>query len=364
VSSKPTTLLLCFILLLTSCSVQVQVGNTATPTPYIITATLPASLTPPPSETSLPPTPQPIAPSVTPAQGITSSQVNVRAEPSTASTTLGVIAANTTVQIVGKDPGGNWWQILYEKGEGGKGWVTAQYVTTATKPEVPVIGGGEANPNAANSAVVIQQLNIRSGPGTSFDSLGILNPNDVVSLSGKNRDGSWLQIEFAAGPEGKGWVNASFVKADTVDGLPIVADSGEVVGTGTPVDTPPPPTLTVVPAAMDFDSADAPLKTVVLEDAGAHTVLYNGDVSAPDGDTEDWIAVTSFASPVFMSIQCSGSNSIQVEIVGTSTTLLCNEPIKAVTVQSGAGFVIHVRAIPQTGPLQYTNYTLMIKASP
>jgi uncharacterized protein YraI len=305
-----------------------------------------------------------MAPSATPVQGTTSTQVNVRAEPSTASETLGVIAANTIVQIVGKDPGENWWQILYEKGADGKGWVTAQYIETAAKPEVPVIGGGEANPNAANNAVVIEQLNIRSGPGTSFNSLGILNANDVIRLTGKNRDGSWLQIEYADGPEGKGWVNAGFVNADNADSLPIVADSGEVVGTGTPMNTPLPLTPTVVPAAMDFDSAEAPLKTVLLEDAGTQTVLYNGDVSAPDGDMEDWIAVTSSDDVVFMGIQCSGSGSVTTEIVGTATVLVCNEAVKPIVVQSNLSFLVHIRAMAQANQLQYTNYTLTVKASP
>jgi len=316
---------------------------------------------PRPSETPLPPPPQP---TIAPVEGIASTQINVRAQPSTASDVLGIIAANTKVEIVGKDPGGNWWQINYPQGVEGKGWVTAQYVTTAGKPEVPVIGGDTSNPASGNSAVVIQQLNVRSGPGTSFNSLGILNANDVVSLTGKNSNGSWLQITFAEGPDGKGWVNAGFVKADNVDGLPIVSDVGEVIGTGTPVDTPLPPTPTIVPASMDNDSADSPIKTVILEDAGTHTVLYNGDVSAPDGDAEDWIAVTSNNDTVFIGIQCVGSASIHTEIVGTEVSFVCNEAIKAVPVKSNMSFLIHIKATSSAGQLQYTKYMLTIKASP
>jgi len=289
--------------------------------------------------------------------------LNVRAEPSTASEVLGIIAANQTVQIVGQDPGGNWWQIIYETSADGKGWVTSQYVETATRPEVPVIGGEGASPNSGNSAVVIQQLNIRSGPGTSFDSLGILNANDVVSLTGKNRDGTWLQIEFAAGPDGKGWVNAAFVKADTLDVLPIVSDLGEVVGTGTPMDTPLPPAPTIVPAAMDFDSADVPLKTILFERAGTQTLIYNGDVSTPDGDMEDWIAFTPYDHFVFVSIQCTGNGSLHVDVIGTASDLACNGTAQAIQVEAGTMQTIHIEALPASGMLQYINYTLTIKAS-
>ena len=341
---------------------EVRAESTATAAPIIITATLPFTLTPRPSETPLPPPPQP---TIVPVQGSTTTQLNVRVEPSTTSEVLGIIPAQAKVQIVGKDLGENWWQIIYEAGAEGKGWITAQYVETGTKPEVPIIGGAGENPNAENSGIIIQQLNIRSGPATNFNSLGILNVNDVVTITGKNQNGTWLQIEFTDGPEGKGWINAGFVKVDNTDALPIISNLGDVVGTGTPVDTPLPPTPTLVSAGMDFDSAENPLKTVLLEGASTHTVLYNGDVSAPDGDTEDWIALTTYGNTVFISMQCRGSNELQIDIAGTATQLMCNDMLKAIPVQENTELLIHIQAIPaQSGKLQYTNYTLTIKASP
>lgn len=320
----------------------------------------------PPTQTPLPPQtspPSPPSPTIVPVRGITSTQLNVRAGPSTVSETLGIIAADQVVQIVGQDPGGNWWQIIHEAGADGKGWVTAQYVETATKPEVPVIGGGGIGPGSGNSAVVIQQLNVRSGPATSFNSIGILNANDVVILTGKNRDGTWLQIEFAGGPDGKGWVNTAFVKADGLDALSIVSDSGEAVGTGTPVNTPPPPTPTILPAALDFDSADAPLETILFERAGTRIFIYNGDVSAPNGDAEDWIAFTPYDNLVFVKVECAGNGSLGAEIVGSGFSLSCSEADKAIPVQAGVSYLIHIEAAPTSGALQYINYTLTIKAS-
>jgi len=361
VNSRPFIFLLLIALAISGCSLSIGSAPIPSATAFIITATLPPTLIPPPSETPLPPSPQSTLP---PVEGTASTQINVRAEPSTASEALGVITVNTKVEIVGKDPGGNWWQIIYPAGVEGKGWVTAQYITTAGKPEVPVIGGNASNPAPGNSAVIIQQLNIRSGPGTNFNSLGILKANDVVTLTGKNNGASWLQIEFANGPEGKGWVNSAFVKADGVDGLPVVSELGEVIGTGTPMNTPLPLTPTLVPASMDFDSADAPIKTVMLEEAGTHTVLYNGDVSAPDGDTEDWIAIASYNDVLFVGIQCGGSASLQTEIVGTAFILVCNAGIQAIPVQGQTMILIHIKALANSNQLQYTNYTLTVKASP
>lgn len=355
-----SAVLLLSSLLLAGCNVAIQTDlPTATP-PILVTATLPSSPTPRPSETPLPPPP---TPTVAPVPGTTSTQLNVRAEPSTASPVLGIIAANQTILITGQDPGGNWWQIIYEAGADGKGWITAQYVETATQPEVPVIGGGEASADLANSAVIIQQLNIRSGPGTGFNSLGILNPNDVVSLTARNRDGSWVQIQFADGPDGTGWISAAFVRSDGLETLPIVTDSGEVVGTGTPVDTPPPPTPTIVPAPLDFDSADAPLKTILLDRAGTQTLIYNGDVSSPTGDEEDWIGFTPSDDFVVGSLECRGNGSLRVEIVGTGVDISCNESEKVIPVKAGMMQLVHIEAVPASSTLQYTSYILTISAS-
>ena len=339
---------------------EVAVG---TPTALIITATLPPTLTPAPSQT---PSPLPPQPTVAPVDGIASTQINVRSEPSTASDVLGIIPANTQVQIVGKDPGESWWQILYPQGKDGKGWVTAQYVTTASKPEVPVIGGVGANPNQANAAVIQQQLNIRSGPGTSFNSIGTLNPQDVVNLTGKDANGAWLQIEFSAGPEGKGWVNAAFVQVTDVDSLPIVSDSGAVLGTGTPADTPLPPTPTVVPAPMDNDSAQAPAMNVTFSATGTRSIQYTSDVSAPNGDTDDWLQFTPFTQTVFIRLTCSGNGLLNVELLQDNQFMTnwgsCGSS-KVITLPINTTYVLHIQAVAGDS-LNYTQYTLHITSLP
>ena len=92
-----------------------EVKGAETPTASIITSTLPPTLHSSPSQTPLPPL---SSPTIAPVEGTTSTQVNVRAEPTTASDVLGIIPPNTKVQIVGKDPGENWWQINYPAGRG------------------------------------------------------------------------------------------------------------------------------------------------------------------------------------------------------------------------------------------------------
>jgi uncharacterized protein YraI len=348
----------------TSCSSGTRETATPTQAPSIITATLPAASIPPSSETPLPPPPQPTP---APVEGTTSTQVNVRAEPSTASDVLGIIPANTNVEITGKDPGKSWWQINYPQGIDGKGWVTAQYITTASTPEVPTIGGNEADPNNGNVAVVQQQLNVRSGPGTDFNSLGTLNPQDVVKLTGKDPNGAWLQIDFATGPEGKGWVNAAFVQATGAENLPIITETGLIVGTGTPTVIPFTPTATLLPAMEDRDSIQAPAVNVTFSTLGTQALQYSSDVSSPSGDAEDWLQFTPYKDQVLLEVSCKGSN-VHIELLQSEqgilqvTTQNCASQ-QIVRVQPDKSVQVHVSAI-SSGSLNYSSYTLNIKTLP
>lgn len=362
-----SVVLIALSLFSTGCGVEIR--STATPSqmPSMAIATLQAVLTPASSEseTPLPPPPQP---TVAPVGGTTSTQINVRAEPSTSSNVLGIIPANTNVEITGKDPGGNWWQINYTEGMDGKGWVTAQYVTTGSTPEVPVIGGDTADPDSGNVAIVQQQINVRSGPGTDFNSLGTLNAQDVVKLTGKDPNGAWLQIDFPTGPEGRGWVNAAFVRATGVENLPIVTEAGRVVGTGTPTVAPSTPTPTVIPALADNDSQSAPIVSVIFEPAGTQMFIYNGEVSSPQGDPEDWIAFKPYSSPVFINLDCRGSDAIRIDLAENSVPInpdiRCGDRMKKIVVQAGANYAVHLQAAPSTDGVQFINYTLTIKMSP
>ena len=365
--------LIIVLALLAGCEFQVDVLEAATPTGFVITSTLPPTLTPAPSETPLTPgfdkaqpeSPTPMAPRATPVEGTTSTQVNVRAEPSTASDVLGTILPNTKVRIVGKDPGDNWWLILYEQGVDGKGWVTAQYITTAAKPEVPVIGGEGVSPNGGLTAIIQQQLNVRSGPGTDFNSVGTLNPQDVVTLTGKDANGTWLQIAFASGPEGKGWLSAAFVQANGIETLPIVTSENVVLGTGTPEEPPPASVPTVFPAPLDGDSAASPAVNITLSATGTRSFQYTSDVSSPEGDSEDWIQFATFTQNILVELDCSGSESYVAEILqndSVTQTLVCGKIILVAT-SPEAVYSIHIRSSP-TGGLQYSRFTLFVTALP
>jgi uncharacterized protein YraI len=233
----------------------------------------------------------------------------VRVEHSTASVSLGMIDIFSKVQVVGRDASGSWYQIIYAESEAGKGWVRAEYVQVNAPAEIPLVESASGSGSAV-SGLVIQKVNIRNGPGTEYETLGVLNSNDVVFITGKEAGGKWIQIEFASAPDGKGWVTAAFLKAGNLESVPLI---GEAAGeTAEPAGVPPTPGAVVMSAMLDGDSMQVPLIAATFSPTGSRALQVNGDVSAPNGDAEDWIQFTTNRN-VSIQVTCS-SNTLRAEL--------------------------------------------------
>ncbi len=357
---KPLLLITACLLLTAGCSVNLSGAGAGTPTLFVITSTLPASLPPPPSSTPLPAA---ATATTAPVEGLTTTQVNVRSDPSSAGSALGIIGLSAKVEISGKDSGGNWYRISYPQAPGGTGWISAKYVQVQDAQAVPVI----AAPGDGPGGVITEQVNVRSGPGTTFDALATLNQNDAVSLLGKDSGGQWLQVQFKSGPGGQGWVSAGYVKAAGLDKLPIVAQSGETIGTGTPSLVPATITPTLVAAPQDGDSAQDPAVNVTFSPSGMRTFIYSGSVSTPEGDGQDWIQFIPYTGTVIASLSCAGNGALKVElskngaVLPDQTGLACGDQNVSIKVEPGQTYLFHVAAVSSANSLTFIQYTLTVE---
>ncbi len=330
----------------------------ATATVYLITSTLPATQVP--TGTAVPhPTLQPTS---APIQGITTSRLNVRGGPSSASPPLGMIDPFTTVLIQARDQSGNWYQIQFPQGNQGFGWVTAQYVTVQNPAAIPVVTSAAG---AAPSGVIMQQVNVRSGPGTDANSVGALNARDVVALTGKDQTGLWLQIQYQAGPDGKGWVAAGYVQANGFDQLPIVGQTGQLIGTETPTAVPPTALPTPGIAVQDNDSAQAPAADVTFSPAGAGSLIYSSSLSTPAGDAEDWIRFTPYESRLRIGLACLGNGDLRLALTTKSLPVI-NQQLPGcgattmLTLVAMQPYLLQLTLGAVTGQQQYLQYTLTV----
>lgn len=327
-----------------------------TATPDFVTATLPATPIPLPTQTALPPTP---VPTIAPIEGTTTTQVNVRAETSTASENLGMIAQFSPVQIIGKDASGSWYQIIYTDSR--TGWVRAEYVQVKASAQVPVIESVSGNGSNLNG-LVIQKINVRNGPGILYETLGVLNQNDVVFMTGKNLSGAWIQIEYANAPDGKGWAASEFLKIDNADSLQVIGDAEP--SPQAPTDIVLTPAAIILPAMLDGDSMETPMAKVTIAPRSARAFQVNGDVSAPEGDVEDWVEFNSYSEAVLIQVLCS-SNVLQVELWNNRASvddflLTCGEK-RVLSISPNSAYVLRL-SNPASDEFRYTKYILSVEA--
>lgn len=371
---KHLSTLAIFLLFLSACSpVMTQ--------PAIETVT-PVSPSPSPSNTYLPSaTPLPPTATITPEPlpGLTLWQVNVRSGPGIYFSLLGQINQNQPVQITGVDASGEWFAIGYPSGPEGRGWVTAEYIQSIGTDSLPILGLITLpNGTPAPQASLTQKLNVRNGPGTHYDSLGILPANAIVWLTGRNESGSWLLIDYPSAPGGKGWVIAGFVQAQDILSLPALDSSGTPLA-DLPASQPTmflsTPTPIIAPAFQDGDSAGNPGASQVFSPLGIRSFSYTSDLSAPAGDLVDWIAVRPYISQaasqasLSASLTCAGNGSLQVQLwqgnqqLSNWSSLTCGNSDSQLTLSGGSETLFRL-SISNGSGLRYVLYTLTLRSNP
>ncbi len=334
-----------------------------TATAWLVTSTLPPTQIPavtssPRSATS--------SPTTAAIAGTTSTRLNVRGDPTSASAPIGIIDANASVEILGKDPGSNWYQIRYATGKNGVGWVTSQYVNVQNAGSIPILS---LAPGSGATGVITQQVFVRSGPATDAGAVGILNARDVVAIVGRDPGGLWLQIQFAGGPEGKGWVAAGYVQAIGLDQLPIVGQSGQTIGTPTPTGVPPTSIPTPAIALDDRDSAEASAANITLSPGGVGTFMYSSDLSGPTGDASDWLGFTPYGRSLGIRLECQPDQPLKVQLTSEGSPIegitlpTCGSSAR-INVEPGRTYLLEISfAAAQAGQV-YVHYTLTIQSLP
>lgn len=316
------------------------------PTAEFVTATLPSTPTPAESATSLPPT---AAATLEPIPGTTTSEVNLRAEPSTASPSLGIIPAFSAVQVEGKESFGYWVRIQFE---GNKGWVRAEYVQASA--EIPV-SGAESDSGSGVRGAILRGVNVRSGPGRDFDSLGLLNQYDVVEILERDSQGEWLRIKYPPAPDGAGWVASEYLQADGTETLPVAGAEDQSTELPGAPDTPSNTTAAVYWA--EGDSADAPLAMFTLSPATVRSIRFQGEVSAIDGDNEDWVGFSAGLPKIRFQILCD-AGIIRAELLPGIASIQCGE---AQTIETDSNFVYLIKITPYAGGA--ASYDIRISAT-
>lgn len=98
---------------------------------------------------------------------------------------------------------------------------------------IPTVTGTPTGPMAVVVPGNEPQINVRSGPGSLYDRVGVLLIGQKVPAKGRSPKGEWILIDYPGVPGGQAWVYSLYVDIQPKIQLPIV----EPPPTPTPVQT-------------------------------------------------------------------------------------------------------------------------------
>lgn len=166
-----------------------------------------------------PPIPQPVQTtcSLDPNSpyGIATTAVNLREGPSTAFPVVGGAQQGQCGQIVGRNDDTSWWAVSTSQGVV---WVSAPFVNAFNTAGVPVMASPPLPPDLPTPAppavpsseyvITTEPLNVRTGPGNSFPSLGKVPAGTVFQVLGTAT--GWLNVAVPGSPNNQGWISGNF----------------------------------------------------------------------------------------------------------------------------------------------------------
>ena len=184
---------------------------------------------------------------------VTTDELNVRAQPGTDSTIVGVFTLNTMIAVEGREDqlgNGGVWVFGAPAGGGTEGWVLAEFLqfpdgfnittlpvinATGSGNGAPASDGGSDNaavpaPAGALSGVTNNPVNFRTGPSTGTSIIQTLAAGTPVAVTGRNGNSTWYAVNVG-GQEG--WLYYTLVDVTgNVSGLEVVPGTEVPTGGG------------------------------------------------------------------------------------------------------------------------------------
>ncbi len=107
---------------------------------------------------------------------------------------------------------------------GGAAYAYVSWANLAANPNGPTLPGQTPALPVGQAAAYVNTdvLNVRTGPGVSFNVTTRATRNNVVTLIGRNADGSWVQVRLSNGAQG--WVSSAYLFANVaISTLPVTS---------------------------------------------------------------------------------------------------------------------------------------------
>ncbi|MEH7469011.1 SH3 domain-containing protein [Priestia megaterium] len=216
---------------------------------------------------------------------VTASKLNVRSGAGTTYGIIGSVVKGQTLSVMSKS--GSWYKINYN---GRTGYVSSDYVQAS----------GTTTPPAESTmyTVTASTLNVRSGAGTNYASIGSVTKGQKLSVVSKS--GSWYKINYNGRT---GYVSSDYVQASATTSPKLVVDSFKTLGNAHQV---------ILVTADNYDTKSAKIQTFekvdgkwkqvltangVLGQKGFALSKKEGDMESPTGKYTIGTAFGRYANP-------------------------------------------------------------------
>jgi lysozyme len=172
---------------------------------------------------------------------VTAGTLNVRSGPGTNYPVIGRMVKNDIVEALASNPDGSWLRVR-RLTDGLMGWVSAAYLQKISTPP----SGDDQYRVTANA------LNVRTGPGTTYPSIGFLVSGDIVEKLEQNAAGTWFRVRRLTDSL-TGWVSSAYLEKITPTPPPTDGPKYRVTATSLNIREGPGTQYTVIGHALQND---------------------------------------------------------------------------------------------------------------
>jgi uncharacterized protein YraI len=147
---------------------------------------------------------------------------------------FGVTPTGAKAEILGQSEDNEWWAVRMPTNiaQDGTGWVAKLYTNAVNAGSVPEIKTPQlpnnitpaAPASGAPSLITRDVLNVRTGPGSAYPTLGKVPIGTVMAVVGVSPDGEHyvVNVPKEIEPSGQGWIQARVLRTENVENVPVV----------------------------------------------------------------------------------------------------------------------------------------------
>lgn len=148
--------------------------------------------------------------------------VRLRSGPGSQFSIIGYIAGGQTAKVTGVSADGYWWRVICPDNTVGSCWVSAARNLTKPTDGVPVTPPPDttAYPTEVKYILALQDVAMRSGPGTQFSQISSIAAGQTAKVTGVSANGNWWRVICPDNTIGSCWVtaNSQYTQPSSLDG--------------------------------------------------------------------------------------------------------------------------------------------------